>query len=73
MRRAVLSARSIVETTHPPPTPEVERSVDALAESFAKYRVTVIGLIFSKPSEGNGFHSGRRADERGYAHLRSRG
>jgi hypothetical protein len=34
-----------------PPTPEVERTIDDLAESFAKYRVTVIGLIFSKPSE----------------------
>jgi hypothetical protein len=35
-----------------PATPEVERTVDALAESFATYRVAVIGLIFSKPSEG---------------------
>jgi hypothetical protein len=35
-----------------PATAEVERTVDALAESFAKYRVAVIGLIFSKPSEG---------------------
>lgn len=34
-----------------PPTPEVERTIDALAESFAKYRVSVISLIFSKPSE----------------------
>jgi hypothetical protein len=29
----------------------VERAVDELAESYAKYRVAVIGLIFSKPSE----------------------
>jgi hypothetical protein len=34
-----------------PPSAEVERTVDALAESFAKYRVTVIALIFSKPSD----------------------
>jgi hypothetical protein len=30
---------------------EVERTVDALAESYAKYRVAVIGLIFGRPSE----------------------
>jgi hypothetical protein len=29
----------------------VERAIDDLAESYAKYRVAVIGLIFSKPSE----------------------
>ena len=34
-----------------PPTPAVERAIDDLAESYAKYRVAVIGLIFSKPSE----------------------
>ena len=34
-----------------PPTRDVARTIDALAESFAKYRVTVVGLIFSKPSE----------------------
>jgi hypothetical protein len=34
-----------------PPTREVEETIDGLAESYAKYRVTVIGLIFSKPSE----------------------
>jgi hypothetical protein len=33
------------------PPSEVERTIDELAESYAKYRVTVIGLIFSKPSE----------------------
>jgi hypothetical protein len=31
---------------------EEERTVDALAESYAKYRVAVIGLIFGRPSEG---------------------
>jgi hypothetical protein len=35
-----------------PPDREVERTVDALAESYAKYRVAVIGLIFGRPSEG---------------------
>jgi sugar-specific transcriptional regulator TrmB len=35
-----------------PPTAEVERTIDRLAESYAKYRVAVIGVIFSKPSEG---------------------
>jgi hypothetical protein len=34
-----------------PPRGDVERAVDDLAESYAKYRVAVIGLIFSKPSE----------------------
>jgi hypothetical protein len=34
-----------------PPTPEVERTIDELARSFAMYRVSVIGLIFSQPSE----------------------
>jgi hypothetical protein len=34
-----------------PPSAEVERAIDDLAESYAKYRVAVIGLIFSKPSE----------------------
>jgi hypothetical protein len=30
---------------------ELEESVDALAESYASYRVAVIGLIFSRPNE----------------------
>jgi hypothetical protein len=34
-----------------PPGADVERTVDALAESYAKYRVAVIGLIFGRPSE----------------------
>jgi hypothetical protein len=34
-----------------PPTKTVDETIDRLAESYAKYRVTVIGLIFSKPSE----------------------
>jgi hypothetical protein len=35
-----------------PPTAEVERTIDGLAESYSKYRVAVIGIIFSRPSEG---------------------
>jgi hypothetical protein len=34
-----------------PPTSEVDRTIDEVAESYSKYRVTVIALIFSKPSE----------------------
>lgn len=34
-----------------PSSDEVERTVDALAESYANYRVSVISLIFSRPSE----------------------
>lgn len=34
-----------------PRTKTVDETVDRLAESYAKYRVTVIALIFSKPSE----------------------
>jgi hypothetical protein len=34
-----------------PATAEMEDAVDALAESYAKYRVAVIALIFSKPNE----------------------
>lgn len=30
---------------------EVDRTVDSLAESYANYRVTVISLIFARPSE----------------------
>jgi hypothetical protein len=33
------------------PTVAVERTIDRLAESYAKYRVAVIALIFSKPSD----------------------
>jgi hypothetical protein len=34
-----------------PADAELDRSVDALAESYANYRVAVIGLIFSGPSD----------------------
>jgi hypothetical protein len=34
-----------------PATGETDRTIDQLAESYAKYRVAVIALIFSKPSD----------------------
>jgi hypothetical protein len=34
-----------------PASREVDATVDALAESYANYRVAVIGLIFGRPSE----------------------
>lgn len=34
-----------------PATRELDQTVDALAESYATYRVAVISLIFSRPSE----------------------
>jgi len=35
-----------------PATRELDTTVDALAESYANYRVAVISLIFARPSEG---------------------
>jgi hypothetical protein len=51
-----LRADGLLEKTgeryrYSPPGADVERAVDELAESYATYRVAVIGLIFSKPSE----------------------
>ena len=34
------------------PKPALARQVDSLASAYGAYRVTVINLIFSKPSEG---------------------
>ena len=34
-----------------PSSNDVDRTVDLLAESYANYRVTVISLIFARPSE----------------------
>ena len=51
MSRRGLLAQSDGRYRYAPPTREVAQTIDALAESFAKYRVTVVGLIFSKPSE----------------------
>jgi hypothetical protein len=52
MRENGLLAAAGERYRYAPPTAEVERTIDRLAESYAKYRVTIIGLIFSKPSEG---------------------
>jgi hypothetical protein len=50
-----------------PPTPAVAATVDGLAESYARYRVAVIGLIFSKSSKrvtvfSDAFRIRRRGD-----------
>lgn len=34
------------------PKPGLAKQVDALASAYSGYRVTIINLIFSKPSEG---------------------
>jgi hypothetical protein len=51
-----LASRGLAgETEHgyryAPPNAELDEVVDALAESYANYRVAVIGLIFARPSE----------------------
>jgi hypothetical protein len=49
-RRGLLSEADGVYG-YAPATAEVAKTIDGLAESYARYRVAVIGLIFSKPSE----------------------
>jgi hypothetical protein len=51
LRADGLLARVDGRYRYSPPGAAVERAIDDLAESYAKYRVAVIGLIFSKPSE----------------------
>jgi len=46
-----LLARTGDHYRYSPPNHHAEGAIDELAESYAKYRVAVIGLIFSKPSE----------------------
>ncbi len=46
-----LLAKSGNQYRYCPPNDHAEQAIDELAESYAKYRVAVIGLIFSKPSE----------------------
>ena len=46
-----LATESAERYRYTPADPDVEQTVDALAESYAKYRVAVIGLIFGRPSE----------------------
>jgi hypothetical protein len=47
-----LARREDARYRYAPVTPEIEGIVDALAESYANYRVAVISLIFAGPSEG---------------------
>ena len=51
LRSDALLGHSDGRYRYSPPGAEVERAIDDLAESYAKYRVAVIGLIFAKPSE----------------------
>lgn len=58
-RMADLSAKKILSFTadgerqyrYAPQTPELERSVTALAEAYKTHRITIINLIFSKPAD----------------------
>jgi hypothetical protein len=47
-----LARRQGASYRYAPATEELETTVDALAESYANYRVAVISLIFAGPSEG---------------------
>jgi hypothetical protein len=51
MTRARLITSNGDSYRYAPATAEMEGAIDGLAESYAKYRVAVIALIFSKPSE----------------------
>jgi hypothetical protein len=51
MTRARLLTSNGDSYRYAPATAEMEDAIDGLAESYAKYRVAVIALIFSKPSE----------------------
>jgi hypothetical protein len=51
-----------------PASPELERDVEALARAYAERRVSIIHLIFSKPSErirtfADAFKFTRREDD----------
>jgi hypothetical protein len=46
-----LASESAGRYRYVPADAQVDRTVDALAESYAKYRVAVIGLIFARPSD----------------------
>lgn len=51
MTRDELLVRDGEEYRYAPATPELDHTVDGLAETYAKYRVAVVTLIFSRPSE----------------------
>ena len=46
-----LASESEGRYRYTPSSDELDRIVDSLAESYANYRVAVIGLIFARPSE----------------------
>ena len=54
VRRDLIQVDPRAEGTflYSPTSDEVDRQIDQLAEAYAKRRTTVIGLIFSGPSEG---------------------
>jgi hypothetical protein len=51
LRQRGLAAESEGRYRYTPANDELDRIVDDLAESYAKYRVAVIGLIFARPSD----------------------
>jgi hypothetical protein len=51
LRSRGLASESEGRYRYTPASEELDRIVDDLAESYAKYRVAVIGLIFARPSE----------------------
>jgi hypothetical protein len=51
LRQRGLASESKGKYRYTPANDDLDRIVDELAESYAKYRVAVIGLIFARPSE----------------------
>jgi hypothetical protein len=51
LRQRGLASESEGRYRYTPASDEVDQIVDELAESYAKYRVAVIGLIFGRPRE----------------------
>ena len=51
LRQRRLASESEGTYRYTPANEELDGIVDALAESYANYRVAVIGLIFARPSE----------------------
>lgn len=51
LRQRGLAGESEDTYRYAPANEELDEIVDALAESYANYRVAVIGLIFARPSE----------------------
>jgi hypothetical protein len=52
LRHRGLTSETDGRYRYTPASGELDQIVDDLAESYAKYRVAVIGLIFGRPSEG---------------------